>query len=99
LVWALPLTTARAYTAGALERQAASGNATIAGTEWFTLSPTARVARVQQLQQQAACGIVAERQPAWLITANPAAGANRDRQCVGPSHDPTTRKTASAHRS
>jgi hypothetical protein len=40
-------------TAGGLEWQAANGNPTIPATEWFAMTPAAREARVQQLQQQA----------------------------------------------
>ena len=44
-------------TASALDWQAANGNPSISGTKWFALSPAARAARVQQLQQQAAAAI------------------------------------------
>ena len=44
-------------TAGGLEWQAANGNPTIPATEWFAMTPAAREARVQQLQQQAASAL------------------------------------------
>jgi len=44
-------------TASGLEWQAANGNPAIPATEWFAMTPAAREARVQQLQQQAAAAL------------------------------------------